>query len=117
MDFLDEVFDEVMKWNVYFIFWVICWVLKGMVVNKWGWVINILFIEGKIGKFVFFVYIIVKYVVIGMMKLVVFDVGIFGVIVNVICLGFIIIDIVKNNGFKIVEFMGMIFEEMVDFFV
>ncbi len=116
MDLSDEAFDEAMKWNVYSTFWATRRALKGMVANKWGRVINISSTEGKIGKPVFSAYTTAKHAVIGMTKSAALDVGPLGITVNAICPGLIITDIVKNNGPKTAESMGMTFEEMVDLF-
>ena len=112
----DETFDETMKWNVYGTFWGTRIALKDMLPRQWGRVINISSTEGKVGKPVMTAYATAKHAVNGMTKAVAQEVGPAGVTVNAICPGLIITDIVKENGPRTAEAMGMSFEEMVDMF-
>jgi len=112
----DEAFDECMKWNVYSTFWGIRKALKLMLPQKWGRIINISSMEGKHGKPVLTAYTAAKHAVNGMTKSIAREVGTEGITVNAICPGLIITDIVKDNGPKTAEAMGMTFDEMVTTF-
>lgn len=112
----DEAFDECMKWNVYSTFWGIRKALQLMLPQKWGRIINISSMEGKHGKPVLTAYTAAKHAVNGMTKSIAREVGTEGITVNAICPGLIITDIVKDNGPKTAEAMGMTFDEMVTTF-
>jgi len=112
----DESFDECMKWNVYSTFWGTRRALQLMLPQKWGRVINISSMEGKHGKPVLTAYSAAKHAVNGMTKSIAREVGTEGITVNAICPGLIITDIVRDNGPKTAEAMGMTFDEMVTAF-
>jgi len=112
----DEAFDECMKWNVYSTFWGTRKALQLMLPQKWGRIINISSMEGKHGKPVLTAYTAAKHAVNGMTKSIAREVGTEGITVNAICPGLIITDIVKDNGPKTAEAMGMTFDEMVTTF-
>jgi 3-hydroxybutyrate dehydrogenase len=112
----DEAFDECMKWNVYSTFWGTRRALKYMTENQWGRIINISSMEGKHGKPVLTAYTTAKHAINGMTKSVAREVGTQGITVNAICPGLVITDIVRDNGPKTAEAMGMSFDEMVAVF-
>jgi 3-hydroxybutyrate dehydrogenase len=112
----DESFDECMKWNVYSTFWGTRRALQLMLPQKWGRIINISSMEGKHGKPVLTAYSTAKHAVNGMTKSIAREVGTEGITVNAICPGLIITDIVRDNGPKTAEAMGMTFDEMVTTF-
>ena len=112
----DESFDECMKWNVYSTFWGTRRALQLMLPLKWGRIINISSMEGKHGKPVLTAYSAAKHAVNGMTKSIAREVGTEGITVNAICPGLIITDIVRDNGPKTAEAMGMTFDEMVTAF-
>ena len=112
----DESFDECMKWNVYSTFWATRRALQLMLPQKWGRIINISSMEGKHGKPVLTAYSAAKHAVNGMTKSIAREVGTEGITVNAICPGLIITDIVRDNGPKTAEAMGMTFDEMVTAF-
>ncbi len=116
MQLSDEAFDSTMKWNLYSTFWSTRRALQGMSERKWGRVINISSVEGKIGKIAFSAYTAAKHAVNGLTKSVAREVGPLGVTVNAICPGLVITDIVKDNGPATAAAMGMTFEEMVAMF-
>ena len=72
--------------------------------------------EGKHGKPVLTAYSTAKHAVNGMTKSIAREVGTEGITVNAICPGLIITDIVRDNGPKTAEAMGMTFDEMVTAF-
>lgn len=112
----DEAFDECMKWNVYSTFWGTRRALKYMTENQWGRIINISSMEGKHGKPVLTAYTTAKHAINGMTKSVAREVGTQGITVNAICPGLVITDIVRDNGPKTAEAMGLSFDEMVALF-
>lgn len=112
----DQAFDDIMKWNVYSTFWATRRVLKPMIEQGWGRIINISSVEGKVGKPVFTAYGAAKHAVNGMTKALAQEVGTQGITVNAICPGLIITDVVRENGPHTAEAMGLTFDEMVDLF-
>jgi 3-hydroxybutyrate dehydrogenase/3-oxoacyl-[acyl-carrier protein] reductase len=61
-------------------------------------------------------YTTAKHAINGMTKSVAREVGTQGITVNAICPGLVITDIVRDNGPKTAEAMGMSFDEMVALF-
>ena len=61
-------------------------------------------------------YATAKHAINGMTKAVAQEVGAQGVTVNAICPGLVITDIVRENGPRTAEAMGISFDEMVDMF-
>lgn len=112
----DEAFDGTMKWNLYSTFWATRRALHGMTERRWGRVINISSVEGKIGKIAFSAYTAAKHAINGLTKSVAREVGPLGVTVNAICPGLVITDIVKDNGPATAAAMGMTFDDMVAMF-
>ena len=112
----DEAFDLAMKWNLYSTFWATRRALKPMLRQRYGRIVNISSVEGKIGKPVFTAYTAAKHAVNGLTKSLAREVGAEGVTVNAICPGLVITDIVKNNGPATAEAMGLTFDEMIDLF-
>ena len=112
----DEAFDLAIKWNLYSTFWASRRALKSMLANRWGRIVNISSVEGKIGKPVFTAYTAAKHAVNGITKSLAREVGTAGVTVNAICPGLVITDIVKDAGPATAEAMGMTFEQMIELF-
>lgn len=115
-DLPDDAWDLVMKWNLYSTFWASRRAVKPMIANGWGRIINISSTEGKVGKPVLTAYTAAKHAVNGLTKSMAREVGTLGVTVNALCPGLVITDIVRDNGPRTAEAMGMTFEEMVEMF-
>ncbi len=115
-DLPDDAWDLVMKWNLYSTFWASRRAVKPMIAQGWGRIINISSVEGKVGKPVLTAYTAAKHGVNGFTKSMAREVGESGVTVNAICPGLVITDIVRDNGPRTAEAMGMTFEEMIDMF-
>ena len=116
VDLSDEAFDLALKWNLYSAFWASRRVLPGMLERRFGRIINISSVEGKVGKPVFTAYSAAKHAVNGLTKSLAQEVSAQGVTVNALCPGLVITDIVKDNGPATAEAMGLTFDEMVDLF-
>ena len=115
-DLPDDAWDLVMKWNLYSTFWASRRVVKPMIAAGWGRIINISSTEGKVGKPVLTAYTAAKHAVNGLTKSMAREVGTLGVTVNAICPGLVITDIIRDNGPRTAEAMGMTFDEMIDMF-
>lgn len=61
-------------------------------------------------------YTAAKHAVNGLTKSMAKEVGTLGVTVNAICPGLVITDIIRDNGPRTAEAMGMTFEELIDMF-
>ena len=112
----DELFDDVMKWNVYSTFWGTRAALRHMIPQRYGRIINISSVEGKHGKPVLTPYVAAKHAVNGLTKAVAKEVGAQGVTVNAICPGLVITEIIRQHGPGVAAGMGLTFEEMIDLF-
>ncbi|MCY4198655.1 MAG: SDR family NAD(P)-dependent oxidoreductase [Gammaproteobacteria bacterium] len=115
-DLPDDAWDLVMKWNLYSTFWASRRAVKPMIERGWGRIINISSTEGKLGKPVLTAYSAAKHAVNGFTKSMAKEVAMSGVTVNAICPGLVITDIIRDNGPRTAEAMGMTFDEMVDLF-
>ena len=115
-DLPDDAWDLVMKWNLYSTFWASRRAVKPMIARGWGRIINISSTEGKVGKPVLTAYTAAKHAVNGLTKSMAKEVGTLGVTVNAICPGLVITDIIRDNGPRTAEAMGMTFEELIDMF-
>jgi len=115
-DLPDDAWDLVMKWNLYSTFWASRRAVKPMIERGWGRIINIFSTEGKTGKPVLTAYSAAKHAVNGFTKSMAKEVATSGVTVNAICPGLVITDIIRDNGPRTAEAMGMTFDEMVDLF-
>jgi 3-hydroxybutyrate dehydrogenase/3-oxoacyl-[acyl-carrier protein] reductase len=113
----DEDWDVHMKWNLYSTFYATRAALRLMLPQKWGRVINISSVEGKHGKPVITPYVTAKHAVNGFTKAVAKEVGTEGITVNALCPGIIITDIVKENGPRTAEAMGISYEELIEMYV
>jgi 3-hydroxybutyrate dehydrogenase len=112
----DEVWDDVIAWNLTSTFWATRAALKLMVAQQSGRVINISSVEGKHGKAILTPYVAAKHAINGMTKSIAKEVGTSGITVNSICPGLVLTDIVLRNGPATAEGMGLTFEGMVELF-
>jgi len=116
---VDMPFDDwemTIRWNLHSTFIATKRALPGMIEQGWGRIINISSVEGKVGKPVLTAYVAAKHAINGLTKGVAREVGTTGVTCNAICPGLVITDIVKENGPRTAEAMGITFDEMVDLF-
>ena len=112
----DEEWALNMKWNVDSTFFGTRRALQHMLPRKSGRIINMSSVEGKHGKAVLSGYVTAKHAINGFTKCVAKEVGTEGITVNALCPGLVITDIVRENGPRTAEAMGLTFDEMVDLF-
>lgn len=112
----DEEWDSIMKWNLYSTFWGSRRALRHMLPQKSGRIINMSSVEGKHGKPILTGYVAAKHGINGLTKALAKEVGTEGITVNSLCPGLVITDIIKTNGPKTAEAMGITFDEMVAMF-
>ncbi len=111
----NEAFDNVMKWNVYSMFWATRHALKILMEKQSGRIINISSMEGKRGKPVFTAYTAAKHAVNGFTKSLAQEVGTIGITVNAICPGLVMTDAITDNAPASAERMGITFEELINY--
>jgi 3-hydroxybutyrate dehydrogenase len=112
----DEAWDDTIRWNLYSTFWASRRALQHMLPQKSGRIINMSSVEGKVGKPVLGVYVTAKHAINGLTKSMAKEVGTEGITVNALCPGLVITDIVRENGPRTAEAMGLTFDQMVDLF-
>jgi 3-hydroxybutyrate dehydrogenase len=112
----DEVWDDVIAWNLNATFWATRAALRLMVAQQSGRIINISSVEGKHGKPILTPYVAAKHAINGMTKSIAKEVGTSGITVNAICPGLVLTDIVMRNGPATAEGMGLTFDGMVELF-
>src|SRR3954447_12564261 len=112
----DEVWDDVIAWNLNATFWATRAALRLMVAQQSGRIINISSVEGKPGKPILTPYVAAKHAINGMTKSIAKEVGTSGITVNAICPGLVLTDIVMRNGPATAEGMGLTFDGMVKLF-
>ena len=112
----DEAMDNAMKWIFWHTFWVMRRSLQHMIPNEWGRIISIGSLEGKVGKPVVSPYVSAKHAINGLTKSAAQEVGTLGITVNALCPGAIETDMMKDEGTKAAESMGMKYEDLLDWF-
>ena len=90
--------------------------LAHMIPQQWGRIINISSLEGKVGKPGIATYVTAKHAVNGLTKAMALEVGTVGVTVNALCPGAIETDMMKEEGTKAAESMGMAYEDLLNWF-
>lgn len=110
----DEAWANDVQWNLTSVFYGTKHALKHMVPQRFGRIINISSVEGKMGVPGMAGYAASKHGVNGLTKATAGEVGREGVTVNAICPGLILTDAVTEGGPQTAEAMGMTFEDMVE---
>ena len=88
--------------------------LKHMLPARYGTIINISSVEGKVAAPSMGAYVATKHGVNGLTKAVAAEVGRAGITVNAICPGLILTDAVTGGGPELARSLGMSFDEMVE---
>lgn len=112
----DEVWEDTITWNLSSTFWATRAVLKRMIPQGSGRIINISSVEGKHGKAILTPYVAAKHAINGFTKSVAKEVGTMGITVNSICPGLVITDVIKRNGPKTAEGMGLTLDGLIELF-
>lgn len=94
-EFLIGKWDVIIVINMFLNFYMIVVVLLMMCEVGWGWIVNIVLVYGFIVLFYKFVYVIVKYGVIGLIKIIGFEIVCEVIICNVICFGYVLMLLVE----------------------
>jgi len=108
--------DNALKLNLWSTFWCSRRALGHMIPQQWGRIINISSLEGKVGKPGLAIYVTSKHAVNGLTKAMAHEVGTLGITVNALCPGAIETDMMKAEGGKAAESMGMKYEDLLEWF-
>ena len=114
MALTDEAWANDLQWNLTSVFYGIKHAAPHMVEQKFGRIINISSVEGKMGVPGMAGYVAAKHGVHGLTKSSAGELGREGVTVNAICPGLILTDAVTEGGPTTAAAMGMSYDEMVD---
>src|SRR3954447_15838750 len=112
----DEAMDNALHLNLWSTFWCSRKALAHMIPQEWGRIINISSLEGKVGKPGLAIYVTAKHAVNGLTKAMSHELGTLGVTVNALCPGAIETDMMKAEGTKAAESMGMSYEDLLSWF-
>ena len=102
--------------NIWSAFWCSRRALATFVPQKWGRIINVSSIEGKIAKPAIAPYVVGKHGVNGLTKSIAVDYAMMGVTANALCPGGIETDLMKEKGPGAAEAMGMTYQDLLDSF-
>ncbi len=112
----DEAMEYGLTVNLWSTFWCSRKALGHMIPQQWGRIINISSLEGKVGKPGIATYVTGKHAVNGLTKSMALEVGTLGITVNALCPGAIETDMMKDEGTKAAESMGMAYEDLLNWF-
>jgi 3-hydroxybutyrate dehydrogenase len=107
----EEEWQRVLNWNLNHPMWCMRRALPHMVERGWGRIINISSIYGKLVLPSVSHYITTKHALNGLTKAVAHEYGTMGVTCNAICPGFVMTDILQEQGPTTAAALGMSFED------
>jgi 3-hydroxybutyrate dehydrogenase len=113
----DEAWQKGMDWNVGSAFWATRRALKYMLPNKYGRILNIASIEGKLAsKVAVSHYIAGKHAMIGLTKATAVEYAQQGITCNAICPGPIETELMQDAGAQVAEASGITYEQFLQEF-
>ena len=113
----DEAWDKGMVWNCTSAFWATRHALKFMMAQKYGRILNIASIEGKLAsKVAVSHYITGKHAMIGLTKATAVEYAQMGITANAICPGPIETELMKDAGAQVAEAAGITYEQFLQEF-
>lgn len=112
----DESMELGLVLNVWSTFWCSRRALATFVPQKWGRIINVSSIEGKIAKPAIAPYVVGKHGVNGLTKSMAVEYALMGITSNALCPGGIETDLMKDKGPGAAEAMGISYQDLLDSF-
>ena len=112
-DMSDEDWNASMDWNLNHPFWCTRAALRHMLPRRWGRVINMSSMYGKIPIAGFAHYVTTKHAVNGFTKAVAHETGTAGITCNSICPGVVLTDVWAENGPASAAAVGMEYDDFV----
>jgi 3-hydroxybutyrate dehydrogenase len=112
----DEAVAEALLWNFWHTFWTARRALHYMIPQRFGRILCVSSVEGKVGKPGLANYVAAKHAVNGLVKSLAKEVGTHGITVNALCPGAIETDIMRANGPQAAAAMGLSYQELLDVF-
>jgi NAD(P)-dependent dehydrogenase (short-subunit alcohol dehydrogenase family) len=106
----DESMQDTMVWNFWHTFWTMRAALNHMIPQKWGRIMAMSSVEGKVGKPVISSYVASKHAINGLVKSAAREVGTLGITVNSLCPGAIETDTMLAEGPGAAAAMGISYE-------
>lgn len=110
VDLSDEDWQYVLDWNLNHTMWCMRAALRDMLPRKWGRIINVSSMYGKLPVPGVSTYATTKAAINGLTRVVAHEVGAEGVTVNALCPGFVETDNLLDNGPGAAEANGMTYE-------
>jgi len=112
----DEAMDDTLTRNFWHTFWTMRTALNYMVPQRWGRIIAMSSLEGKVGKAGMTSYVAAQHAICGLTKSVAREVGTSGVTVNALCPGAIETDAMRSQGPNAAASMGITYDELLQAF-
>lgn len=116
VDLTDEAMQDALVWNFWHTFWTMRHALKVMIPQKYGRIITMSSVEGKMGKPGLSIYVVAKHAINGLTKSAAKEVGTLGITVNALCPGAIETDMMRDAGVRAAESMGLTYQGLLDIF-
>jgi NAD(P)-dependent dehydrogenase (short-subunit alcohol dehydrogenase family) len=113
----DEEWGSSLDWNLNHPFWCTRRALRHMLAQRWGRVINMSSMYGKVALTGFAHYVTTKHAINGFTKAVAQETGPHGITCNAICPGVVLTDIWQENGPGAAAALDMSYDEYVDMIV
>ncbi len=107
----DAALRLALDWNLWSTFWCTRRALGDMIPRRWGRIINVSSLEGKLGKPAIGAYVVAKHAVNGLTKSCAAEVGPLGITVNALCPGAMETDIMREVGVKVAAARGITYPE------
>ncbi|MDT3446902.1 MULTISPECIES: SDR family NAD(P)-dependent oxidoreductase [unclassified Pseudofrankia] len=113
----DEDWDESLDWNLNHPFWCTRAALRNMIPRRWGRIINMSSMYGKLPLAGFAHYVTTKHALNGFTKAVAHETGTLGITCNALCPGVVLTDVWAENGPASATGAGMAYDDYVSMIV
>jgi 3-hydroxybutyrate dehydrogenase len=114
VDLSDEEWESSIDWNLNHPFWCTRAALRHMIPRRWGRIINLSSMYGKVPIAGFPHYVTTKHAINGFTKAVALETGSQGITVNALCPGVVLTDIWEANAPAAAAALGLTYDQYVD---